>query len=281
MAKRKTIKQEYKQQRKRVEHLVQQLSERGYYNIENIVPPEPKKITRASVRRLKKITVQSIAKQAVYAGAETFGEEVSGAKGLRLERARSAKKGQQTKAKNKQLAARLKEYNDIISKSVKSLRSELEADWESKRRTQDEQELSRHATDQSYREQFEEGTFLLDKVQQLIDNASKGQQHAAQQMQSILDNAIGTLGREQVARNIATADEDIISETQDTLQYKPASTGYANHIGTFKRILTHESPTAEEYQDWMYGREQDEYVDDQDNWYDYDDFGETTTADFD
>lgn len=281
MAKRKTIKQEYKQQRKRVENLVQQMSERGYYNIENIVPPEPKKITRASVRKLKKITVESIAKHAVYGGAETYGEEVSGLKGLRLERSRSAKKGQQTKAKNKQLAARLKEYNDIIDRSIKSLRSELESDWESKRRTQDEQELSRHSTDTAYREQFEEGTFLLDKVQQLINNASQGQQHAAQQMQSILGNAIETLGREQVARNIATSDEDIISEVQDTLLYKPASTGYANHIGTFKRILTHESPSAEEYQDWMYGREQDEYVDDQYNWYDHDDFGETTTADFD
>ena len=88
MAKRKRtqVEIEYSKQRKRIQSFIRKHEKEGFYFEENILPAIPKKITKASVSRLKKITPQKLYSKAVYAGEASFGEVVSSYKGKQLRR---------------------------------------------------------------------------------------------------------------------------------------------------------------------------------------------------
>lgn len=93
MAKRKRtqVEIEYSKQRKRIQSFIRKHEKEGFYFEENVLPAVPKKITKASVSRLKKITPQKLYSKAVYAGEASYGEVVSSYKG-RLLRKQEAKK---------------------------------------------------------------------------------------------------------------------------------------------------------------------------------------------
>lgn len=73
MAKKLTQTQkEYRKQRRRVQQAVKRLEKIGYIFDENVVPKIPKKITKASVQRLAKITPEKLREKSEY----IIGEEV-------------------------------------------------------------------------------------------------------------------------------------------------------------------------------------------------------------
>ena len=73
MAKKLTQTQkEYRKQRRRVQQAVRRLEKIGYIFDENVVPKIPKKITKASVQRLAKITPEKLREKSEY----IIGEEV-------------------------------------------------------------------------------------------------------------------------------------------------------------------------------------------------------------
>lgn len=73
MAKKITQTQkDYKKQRRRVQQAVKKLEKIGYIFDENVVPKIPKKITKASVQRLAKITPEKLREKSEY----IIGEEV-------------------------------------------------------------------------------------------------------------------------------------------------------------------------------------------------------------
>lgn len=79
MAKRKklsTIEKEYNKQRRRVQNYVNSMLERGYTFGKDPLPSVPKKITRASVNRLKSITAQTLYNKSSY--SYLSGKTVSG-----------------------------------------------------------------------------------------------------------------------------------------------------------------------------------------------------------
>ena len=99
--KRKTVRQVVKAYRKAVSNYFRKarsMAKRGYV-IDAVLPKEPKKITEASVRRIKKIS-SDLYKKSYYVTEE--GEVISGEEGRKYERSRSAKKAAETRKRKKQ-----------------------------------------------------------------------------------------------------------------------------------------------------------------------------------
>lgn len=65
MAKQSTIKQQYYQQRKRIQRYYRKYEQQGYERTEKALPSIPKKITEASVRRLKTYTPEKMQKNLI------------------------------------------------------------------------------------------------------------------------------------------------------------------------------------------------------------------------
>ena len=99
--KRKTVRSVVKAYRKAVSAFFRKarsMARRGYV-IDAVLPKEPKKITEASVRRIKKISA-NLYKKSYFVTEE--GEVISGEKGRKYERSRSAKKAAETRKRKKQ-----------------------------------------------------------------------------------------------------------------------------------------------------------------------------------
>lgn len=99
--KRKTVRPVVKAYRKAVSAFFRKgrsMARRGYV-IDAVLPKEPKKITEASVRRIKKIS-SNLYKKSYYVTEE--GEVISGEEGRKYERSRAAKKADETRKRKKQ-----------------------------------------------------------------------------------------------------------------------------------------------------------------------------------
>lgn len=92
---------EYNKQLRRIKQFVRRAEKRGYVFSENIIPNKPKRVTKASVKKLQKITPKELYKKAQYGGSATYGEIVSGEEGRKAERKASAEKATKTKKKKK------------------------------------------------------------------------------------------------------------------------------------------------------------------------------------
>lgn len=102
MAKKKKPTQlqlDYKKQVKRLKQAVKRAEKRGYITPDNIIPEQPKRITRKSVERLKKITTKDIYAKSEKLDFET-GELIPGTEARKQERSEAAKKASKTR-KNK------------------------------------------------------------------------------------------------------------------------------------------------------------------------------------
>lgn len=82
---------QYQKERKRVQALVKRAHERGYLVPKDFVPAIPKKITSASVSRLKKITPDALYKKSEHLDYET-GEIIPGRLARQQERVAAGKK---------------------------------------------------------------------------------------------------------------------------------------------------------------------------------------------
>lgn len=94
------IKDDYMKQRRRIQRAISRMEKGGYILPENVLPPIPKRITRASVRRLEKITSDVLYKKSRYVDIET-GEIVSGTVARDRKRSEAAKKAAETRRRNK------------------------------------------------------------------------------------------------------------------------------------------------------------------------------------
>lgn len=104
--KKSEIQQEYRKERNRIQRFIKRAEKRGYVFDENILPKIPKRITKASVSRLKKITPKTLYRKSIYGGEATQGEVVKGLEGLKQERSQRARKASQTRKANRQAEQR-------------------------------------------------------------------------------------------------------------------------------------------------------------------------------
>lgn len=65
MKKRKltSVQQQYKKERNRIQSAMRRLEKQGYVLPDDLLPSVPKKVTQASINRLKKITTEAIYKK--------------------------------------------------------------------------------------------------------------------------------------------------------------------------------------------------------------------------
>lgn len=97
MAKKLTqLQLDYKKQVKRLKQAVRRAEKRGYIVPENVIPKQPKRITKKSVERLKKITTKEIYSKSEKLDFET-GELIPGEVARKQERSKSAKKAAKTR----------------------------------------------------------------------------------------------------------------------------------------------------------------------------------------
>lgn len=100
MAKRKPkltpTQQAYRRERQRIQRQINRMTNRGY-DVPDLLPKIPKKITEASVRRLKKITTEKLYKESRFIDVET-GEILTSKEGQALERSRRKKPKQKAQA---------------------------------------------------------------------------------------------------------------------------------------------------------------------------------------
>lgn len=97
MAKKLTqLQLDYKKQVKRLKQAVRRAEKRGYIIPENVIPKQPKRITKKSVERLKKITTKEIYSKSEKLDFET-GELIPGEVARKQERSESAKKAAKTR----------------------------------------------------------------------------------------------------------------------------------------------------------------------------------------
>lgn len=100
MAKRKSkltpTQQEYRRERQRIQQQINRMTKRGY-DVPELLPKIPKKITEASVRRLKKLTTEKLYKESRFIDIET-GEILTSKEGQALERSRRKRPKQKAQA---------------------------------------------------------------------------------------------------------------------------------------------------------------------------------------
>ena len=93
MAKRKSklthTQQAYRKERQRIQRQINRMTKRGY-DVPELLPKIPKKITEASVRRLKKLTTEKLYKKSRFIDIKT-GEILTSKAGQELERSRRKK----------------------------------------------------------------------------------------------------------------------------------------------------------------------------------------------
>lgn len=90
------VKQAYRKERQRIQRQINRMTKRGY-DVPELLPKIPKKITEASVRRLKKITTEKLYKESRFIDIET-GEILTSKEGQELERSRRKKPKQKVQA---------------------------------------------------------------------------------------------------------------------------------------------------------------------------------------
>lgn len=105
MAKRKTRKisetrKQYNKQRKRIQNFLSRARKQGYIFEENVLPQIPKKVTKASVSKLAKLTPEQLYKKAVYVSRET-GEIETPEEHRKRVRKQAVEKAKATKARKK------------------------------------------------------------------------------------------------------------------------------------------------------------------------------------
>ena len=93
--------QAYSKQLRRIRQFIRRAEKRGYQFSENVIPQKPKRITKASVRRLARLTPEKLYKKAVYGGEATAGEIVKGTEGRKAERSESARKAAEARKQRK------------------------------------------------------------------------------------------------------------------------------------------------------------------------------------
>ena len=97
MAKKLTqLQLDYKKQVKRLKQAVRRAEKRGYIVPENIIPKQPKRVTKKSVERLKKITTNENKTKSKKLDFET-GELIPGEVARKQERSEAAKKAAKTR----------------------------------------------------------------------------------------------------------------------------------------------------------------------------------------
>lgn len=205
---------EYKKQHRRIQRFIKSAEKRGYMFDQRVLPPVPKKITKASVQRLAKITPTVLYKKAVYTTLNN--EVVSGEEGRVLERKAGSKKQQRTR-KIKHVdksgitkAGQPPSRTDSVLSAIEGLISRFPDgyDW-----TQWQYEIH---------------------------------EHHKNVLQGMLDTQIMIYGRNVVAMRLAKSTDDVVGIAERIIYGDSKDEAYQVDINSFAQIIKGELLDAEE-----------------------------------
>lgn len=112
--------QAWKKERKRLQQFIRRAKKRGYTFPEDVIPETPKRITQKQLSKIKGLNPQTLYAQAEYYHPIT-GETISGLEGRTLERKRSARKAQETKALKRLQKQQLPRQTYLILQNIRDL----------------------------------------------------------------------------------------------------------------------------------------------------------------
>ena len=203
--KKNPLEEQYKDERKRIKRQLKALEKRGYVLLDEdtykILPNIPQRIQEGSVRKLKKITLEKIYKTVHYIDPET-GVMVSGKRGRQIEREKSAEKAKRTRKIRKEIEEELAEEEEYEEQHPPEEKAdEYEDGWGWYEPDYEDVDW----------EAIHEGDDIIDSLYDAIDKWTPSlldtpewkeiKRGRVQTAKTIIDSAINTYGRNQVAIN--------------------------------------------------------------------------------
>lgn len=181
-----TVKDEYKRVRRSLLAKANRMAKHGYLIPENYIPAIPKKITKSSISRLKKLS-EKIVEKSQYVIFDT-GEVISGKKGKQYERQKLAEKAKRTRKEKREAERRF---------------------WEG-----DMESIPETPTGQTKRENYADftNTILSEYRRQIMQFPEK----VASIVLNALNRAIQSAGKEAVAQRIENNAESLTSYLNNT-----------------------------------------------------------------
>lgn len=211
---------EYKKQRGRIQRFIKSAEKRGYMFDQRVLPDVPKRITKASVQRLAKITPSVLYKKAVY--YTPSGDLVSGEKGRALERSLVAQKGK--------------------SKVPKVDKSGITKAGQPPSRTD-----STISSIEELINRFPSGFQKLSEVEDLIQKFPNGEnwtqwqyeihEHHKNVLQGMLDTQIMIYGRNVVAMRLDKSTDDVVGIAERIIYGDSKDEQYQVDINSFAQII--------------------------------------------
>ena len=109
---------EFKKELQRIKRFVRNARKRGYEFDDNVLPKQPKRITRKKLEEIKNIKPSNLYDKAVYYDEITH-ETFTGQEGRRIERYRASLKAKKTREENKKIRIRTKKDEKEIKSTDK------------------------------------------------------------------------------------------------------------------------------------------------------------------
>lgn len=164
------VRQAYNRERSRIQRQLRRMMARGYIVPGDILPPIPKRVTVASVRRLQKITTKKLYDSSDFQDLVS-GEVVPGKEGRKLERKRSAQKAAQKrkrKTRDEFVIEQGRRQWELAHPEEDEEREAEEA-WSRERVREDIEERARMAREDR-RQQFNEGRMIAQRIEDTINS---------------------------------------------------------------------------------------------------------------
>lgn len=135
-----TNQMEFKKELKRIKRFIHNARKRGYEFDDNVLPKQPKRITRKKLEEIKNIKPSNLYDKAVYYDKVTH-ETFTGQQGRRIERHRASLKAKKTREENKAIRIRTKKdenekkYKDKTNKKSTGTKEKKAKDKTNKKST--------------------------------------------------------------------------------------------------------------------------------------------------
>lgn len=250
MAKRKkTISSVYKQKRRQLIKKVEGMESRGFFFDKQVIPKEPKKPTKASIRAIEKLS-KNIYKKARYVDTST-GELMTGEQGRAHERSMEAKRAALTR-RSRRAALTRRIYSD-----PRQVKSAEEEEFERARREQDKADSQLALSETS----LQEGEMVLQGIYNMIDSVGRRKSKAAEHLRSVLDREITTRGKDNVARALAGNASEAIEAAAVAINYGEGDGRHDAAVQELQRIITGQIPSAQEMREMQDELDAEEYED--------------------
>lgn len=230
MSKKSQLLSEYRKQRRRIQQNIRRMKKRGYIVPEKALPKKPKKITEASINRLKKVTPEELYKKS-KAQTET-GKIISGSEKRKQERQDKARRAAATRRANE--ARRKKWLEDVLNTPETVTPEDLYPAVEA---AENEEEYPN------------EGELIYEQIKEMINEAGRNNKKAADHLDSVLQGEINQYGYDKVMEALSQAPEEMLMLADIAIRYGQGSGSHDSAIREMLHLIKGSIPTAEELSD--------------------------------